>query len=185
MKKLFCIILAITLVCAMSVTAFAAGGDDTITVVPGSKDIDVNAKYVDGSATPDVFSVDIEWGALEFTYSSAGTRVWDPATHTYTDNTTAGWAESGNTVKVTNHSNKGVAANFTFTKLGSITESITGSFEYNKVGTANIRYLLAGTEDSPSTADSVTATLTLSGVLASSRAAFEKVGTITVTLSSW
>ena len=178
MKKLFCISLAITLMCAMSVTAFAAAGDDTITSGTGSKDIDVNAKYVDGASTPNVYSVDVEWGAMEFTYSTGGQRDWDPDTHTYTDNTTAGWSYTGNTVKVTNHSNQAVTAAFTFAKDAGITETIGGSFGYS-----GALALAAGTEGSPETAANVTATLTLTGVLSSTRTSFTKVGTVTVTLS--
>ena len=63
---------------SMSVTAFAA--DDTVTTDGGSKEISVNAKYVDGVSTPEVISADIEWGAMEFTYSVGGTKVWDAKT---------------------------------------------------------------------------------------------------------
>jgi len=177
MKKLFCIILAVTMMCAMSINILAAD-DDTITSGTGSQDIDVSAKYVDGATEPDVYSVDVEWGAMEFTYSSAGTRVWNPVTHTYADSTTAGWVASGNTVKLTNHSNKAVTTAFAFDKLATITETIGGSFAYSGALT-----LAAGEEGSPGTAANVTATLTLSGALASTRTAFEKVGTVTVTLS--
>ena len=178
MKKLFVIVLVVVLACAMSVTAFAAAGSDTINTGTGSKDIDVSAKYIDGSSTPNVYLIDIEWGAMEFTYSSSGTRTWDPVTHTYTDSLTAGWTASGNTVKATNHSNKAVTAAFSFNKLGSITESISGAFSYD-----GALVLGAGAENSPATAANVTATLTLSGTLDSARTVFEKVGTITVTLS--
>ena len=78
MKKLFTILLAVAMLASMSVTAFAA--DDTVTTDGGSKDISVNAKYVDGVFTPDVISADIEWGAMEFTYSVGGTKVWDAKT---------------------------------------------------------------------------------------------------------
>lgn len=178
MKKPFAMILAITLMFALSVTAFAAAGSGTITSVPGSRDIDVNARYADGSSTPDVYSVDIEWGAMEFTYSAAGTKDWNPATHTYTNNVTAAWTAGGNTVKVTNHSNKAVTTAFSFAKLGTITESISGTFGYSGSQT-----LAAGTVGSPGTAANVTATLTLTGALNSSRTTLEKVGTVTVALS--
>jgi len=178
MKKFFAIILTITLTCVMSITSFAIAGNDVITTGTGSKDIDVSAKYVDGSSTPDVYLVDIEWGAMEFTYNASGTRDWDPVNHTYTDNLTAGWTASGNTVKATNHSNKVVTVAFSFIKLGSITESISGSFGYD-----GALVLSAGAVGLPAMASNVTATLTLSGVLGSSRTVFEKVGALTVTLS--
>ena len=82
MKKLFTILLAVAMLASMSVTAFAA--DDTVTTDGGSKDISVNAKYVDGVSTPEVISADIEWGAMEFTYSVGGVKVWDAQNHQYT-----------------------------------------------------------------------------------------------------
>ena len=64
MKKRFTILLAIAMLASMSVTAFAAD-DGPVTTDGGSKEISVNAKYVDGVSTPDVISADIEWGAME------------------------------------------------------------------------------------------------------------------------
>ena len=113
MKKLFTILLAVAMLTSMSVTAFAA--DDTVTTDGGSKDISVNAKYVDGASTPEVISADIEWGAMEFTYSMGGTKVWDAQNHQYTvTDATGGWIENGNTAKATNHSNVDVKATFTY-----------------------------------------------------------------------
>ena len=98
MKKLFTILLAVAMLASMSVTAFAA--DDTVTTDGGSKDISVNAKYVDGVSTPDVISADIEWGAMEFTYSVGGVKVWDAQNHQYTvTDATGGWSENGKPVK--------------------------------------------------------------------------------------
>ncbi len=112
---------------SMSVTAFAA--DDTVTT-DGGKDISVNAKYVDGVITPpEVISADIEWGAMEFTYSVGGNKVWNAQTHQYTvTDATSGWSENGNTVKVTNHSNVNVSATLGFTAdvvdvVGTFTEA--------------------------------------------------------------
>lgn len=173
MKKLFAILLVLTLTCAMGVTAFAAS--DTLTGT-GSKDIDVKAQYADGTTTRDAYSVDLEWGAMEFTYSAAGQRVWNPATHTYTDSTTASWSANGNNVTVTNHSNTAVTTRFAFAK--SVTENINDSINYS-----GDRTLTAGVEGSPTTAAKVTATLTLAGALDSSRTTLQKIGTVTVTLS--
>ena len=101
MKKTISVLLALVLILAMSTTAFAA----TIESSPGSQDIDVNAKYVDGVSAPTKYSVDVSWGAMEFTYTVSGTKTWDPETHTYTASTQPAWTASGNTITVTNHSN--------------------------------------------------------------------------------
>ena len=169
MKKLFATLLAVAMLASMSVTAFAA--DDTVTTDGGSKDISVNAKYVDGVSTPDVISADIEWGAMEFTYSVGGTKVWDAQTHQYTvTGATGGWSENGNTVKVTNHSNVDVKATFTY--ANSKTADSTGAVSLAK-----------GVEGQVNAADYVTATLKLSGTPSDTMTDFTKVGTITVKIT--
>ena len=55
MKKIVTILFALVLILTMSITAFAA----TIENSPGSQDIDVNAKYVDGVSVPTSYSVDV------------------------------------------------------------------------------------------------------------------------------
>lgn len=173
MKKLFVTILAL-LMTAAPITAFAA--EDTITDTNGSRNIDVQAKYTNGTTTPDVYSVDITWGAMEFTYSASGTRVWNPSTHQYTDNTTTGWSASGNMVTVTNHSNKDVDVSFAYAKASGF-DGVSGAFSVES------DTLDAGAEGNVGGADSVSTELTLSGTLASTVTEFTKVGSITVALS--
>ena len=38
-----------------------------------------------------MYSVDLTWEDMTFTYNESGSRTWDPDTHTYTDTTSAGW----------------------------------------------------------------------------------------------
>lgn len=173
MKKLFAVILAMMIV-ATPVTAFAAEG--TITNENGSQSIDVQAKYVDGIATPDVYSVDVVWGAMKFTYSSSGIRTWDPSNHQYTDSVSASWSANGNNVTVINHSNKDVDVAFAYVKTSGFND-VSGTFSVVS------DTLTAGIEGDVIGADSVSTDLTLSGTLASTATAFTKVGTVTVTLS--
>ena len=178
MKKLFTILLAVAMLASMSVTAFAA--EDTVTTDGGSKEISVNAKYVDGVSTPDVISADIEWGAMEFTYSVGGTKVWDAQTHQYTvTDATGGWSENGNTVKVTNHSNVDVKTTFTYAAESGNT--LTGAFTYDNGKTAVS--LAKGVEGQVNAADYVTATLKLSGTPSDTMTDFTKVGSITVKIT--
>ena len=168
MKRLFVILMALVFM-TVPVTAFAAvGKGDT-------QSIDVRAKYSDGTATPDVYSVDISWGKMEFTYSASGSHVWDPAKHLYTDNTSAVWTENGNTVTVTNHSNVSVTADFVYVQASGY-EDISGTLDVTS------RTLNAGVVNKPNEADGVTTKLTLSGTLPGNVTDFTKVGAITVSI---
>lgn len=170
MKKITALILALTLVMSMSITAFAT------TVGTGDQDIDVKGKYLDNSTTPTIYSVDVTWGAMEFTYTESGAMTWNPADHTYTDSTSATWVANGNTVTVTNHSNAEVTASFAFNALTAY-NTVTGSFDIAS------ETLDAGVVDGYDAADKVVATLTLAGTLDETVTDFTKVGTITVTIA--
>lgn len=108
MKKLIAILLAVALMATLSVTAFAANEHKGVS--EGSHSIGVNGKYNDGDEAAPTVSVDITWGAMEFTYSAGG-KTWHPESHTETtDNGT--WTANGNNITVTNHSNVGITATF-------------------------------------------------------------------------
>lgn len=100
-------ILSFTMACAMSVTALAA--DATITDNGGSAKADVTGNYVPGKNST-VYSVDITWSDLTFTYAAASNGVWNPGTHTYSGTSAAGWETKTGTIVVTNHSNAGISA---------------------------------------------------------------------------
>lgn len=170
MKKIVSLILALVMVMSLSTTAFAT------TITTGDQDIDVEAKYQDNTTTATVYSVDVSWGAMQFTYTESGAMTWNPADHTYTDSTTAGWTANGNTVTVTNHSNADVTASFAFNALAAY-DTVTGSFDIAS------ETLDAGVVGGYDDADKVVATLTLAGALAETVTDFTKVGTITVTIA--
>ena len=118
MKKLIAAALALTMTLGMSTTALAAGNVDGAGV--GSQDpIDVTAKYNDGVTEPAVYSVDLAWEDMTFTYNESGTRTWNPDTHTYTDSTTSGWDKITAAVTATNHSNAQVTVKFDYTPQGA------------------------------------------------------------------
>ena len=171
MKKILSLILALALVMSLSVTAFAATNDGT-----ENTSIDVNAMYSDGVSTPDVISVNVEWGAMSFTYSVSGTKQWDATKHEYTTNSNAAWTATGNTVTVTNHSNIAVKAELAFT-ADTVYNTVTGSFDKAEL------LLDSGDGLTYANADKDTATLTLDGTLADSVKTSTKVGTITVKIT--
>ena len=171
MKKILSLILALALVMSLSVTAFAATNDGT-----ENTSIDVNAMYSDGVSTPDVISVNVEWGAMSFTYSVSGNKQWDATKHEYTTNINSAWTATGNTVTVTNHSNIAVKAELAFT-ADTAYNTVTGSFDKAEL------LLDSGDGLTYANADKDTATLTLAGTLADTVKTSTKVGTITVSIS--
>ena len=166
MKKFAVVALALMLMATQLVLASAEG--------LGNRTQDVKAKYSGGAAEPEVYSVDVTWGKMEFTYSVG--RTWNPDTHLYDDKSTAGWTEDGNDITVVNHSNKSVNVAFSYEAAQGYS-GIIGTFS-----TASDT-LFAGSLGDPDGADKVTTNLTLSGALASSVTEFTKVGTITVALT--
>lgn len=173
MRKATAIISALVLALACSFSAMAANG--SATVEKGSANVDVQAKYESSVTTPEVYSVDIAWGEMEFTYSASGSLQWDASTHQYTENVSATWSGKGNTVTVTNHSNAEVDVALSYASLGEYA-AVNGSFDV-ETDTLN-----AGVVGDAEGADKVVSTLTLDGELAETVTEFTKIGTITVTI---
>lgn len=178
MKKKAALVLTLAMVFSLApLSAYA----DTLTAVGGTASHDVTATYVDGSsggAGGTVYSVDIAWGDMAFTYTAAA-GTWDPAKHAYTGAEGGVWTvdkDGGNTITVTNHSNADVTAVFSYAAAESFT-GISGSFDNASLALKSA----VGTE--VANAPSGTAALTLDGALGSDTTANTTIGTITVTLN--
>lgn len=168
MKKLVSLILALAL--ALSLTALAE------TAKPENQTHDVKAQYVDKSKQTTVYSVDVTWGAMEFTFTKSGDKVWNAENHTYTDNTKTEWTAEGNTVTVTNHSNASVIVTLSVA-LQDAYKDVTATFSTTS------KTLKAGVEGAPDAADSFTSTLTLSGNLPDTVKTLTTIGSITVAIN--
>lgn len=172
MKKYVIFLLAGIIMSSVSITAFAqtSTGEDVGT--------DVKAKFVDGVETPEVCSVDVSWGSMEFTYSESGKKTWNPNTHEYIYDTESGWSENGNVITVTNHSNRDVNVNFSFNAIPDYDNKIRGVFDKTSFVLKNAE----GTKvnDAPKN----TATLKLSGVIDKEINEYTKVGSVTITLNN-
>lgn len=174
MKKLIATALALTMTLSLSTTALAAGNVDGAVVGP-QEPIDVTAKYNDGAKEPTVYSVDLTWEDMTFTYNESGTRTWDPDTHTYTDTTSAGWDKISAAVTATNHSNTEVTVSFTYTPQGTTGVNASMSKDSFK--------LAAGVENKPNEAATDSSILTIAGTPNNSvTAEGVTIGTITVTI---
>lgn len=171
MKKLFAGILALSLMMCMGTFPVMAE-----TAGLGEKNINVQARYIDSTTNSPIYSLDLVWGGMTFTYNKAGSNVWNPDTHEYVTNTTDSWTANGNSITVKNHSNAVVGAFFSYASDPSYS-GVTGRFDEDFIEFESAE----GT--AVANAPSGTAALTLSGTLPEGTT-LTKVGTITVTLDT-
>lgn len=173
MKKLSIISLSILLALSLSVTAWAVTVND-ITPENNATKIPVTGTYqAIGDGTP-VYSVDITWGSMEFTYQASG-GTWDPETHTYSEGSSGTWTcENGaNQITITNHSNVAIYCDLTY--ASSNDNQIQGTLSPNALAVASAEGKSITDSDLTQYSD-----LTLSGSLSPEESGVE-IGTITVT----
>lgn len=174
MKKTIAMLLTAMLLSLASVSTFAAS--ETITQKGRSGSADVKGTYVAGGTAATVYSVDIAWGSMEFTYQDASEGTWNPKTHQYDNTVAAEWSceEGANKVSVTNHSNTAVTAQLDYAPEQD--NEITGTFSEAKLN------LGSAVDTDPSNAPKDSATLELKGALSADKITSTKIGTVTVTL---
>lgn len=178
MKKKTALVLTLAMVFSLAPLSVYA---DAITEVGGTASHDVKATYRAGSSGGTggtVYSVDITWGDMAFTYT-AEAGIWDPATHKTTGAEGVVWTvdkDGGNTITVTNHSNTGVTAAFSYAAADGFT-GINGTFDNASL---NLESAVGTTVEA---APKATTSLSLDGALGSTTADNTKIGTITVTLN--
>lgn len=180
-KKVLAVVLALVMALALSVTAFAGENNGT-KPENGPTKIDVTGAY-SGEGTPiDVYSVDISWGSMEFTYKTTGEKTWNPETHEYNVNEGDGWVfeDGADVVTVVNHSNAAVKVDFSFEKdnepyKGPYTGTMSNESETLDPAVEN-----TALETAPST----TSKLQLNGKLNAVQTESTKLGQITVSLSA-
>ena len=169
-KKIIAATLALTL--SMSMGNFVYAAEDS--------SADIKATYQAGKENTDtVYSVDVKWGSLEYTYSSSVTKSWDPTTLKYKETSgTSSWTcqDGADQITVTNNSNADITASLAYDKIDS---NITGTFTNSKIGLKSAEGTNVG--ESPSE----TTTLSLKGALSDTTAAKEEIGNVTVTISDY
>ncbi len=150
--------------------------------------LNVNGKFKSGSEADEVISVEIKWDAMSFTYNAASDGSWNPQTHVYTAPAGGGWSDNKVGITVTNHSNTGIKADFSFTAETGV--NVDGAF-YSK-GEGNIytkliqEQKLTTLATAEGTATSAAPTLTRYFGIESGDAITEtkKLGTITIKIAS-
>lgn len=103
MKKVLAIIFVLIMVMQMSTGALA------VTASGGSQSAEVTGTYASKDVKT-VYSVDITWEGLSFTYNEAFKGEWNTTSHTYENSTEAGWNNNKGTFLIVNHSNAAVKA---------------------------------------------------------------------------
>ena len=112
MKKLFTILALVLTVALCASFAVSATTYNNLASIPAQ---DVSLTY-DPVNEATVYSVDVAWTDLTFTYS-AGTEKWDPTKHTYSiSNDDADWTNTDGSITVTNHSNADVDVTVEYAK---------------------------------------------------------------------
>lgn len=189
MKKIGALVLALVMALSLTVTAFAA---DTITAVTGSENKATHGVYgeVDTTGTVQtVYSVDVTWGTMEFTYKINGeSNTWDPETHDYTTTTgTSHWeiATDQDKFTVTNHSNAKVGVAVSSTAVSGNTHNVTATLK-DADGTGNwADTTLESAEGTAyANAPSVAGRVAMSGALPRTLTEKTQLFTLTVTLSA-
>lgn len=142
----------------------------------GSYSADVKGTYHAGSSGAVVYSVDIAWTDMNFTYTGAGEGTWNPETHQYEGGTEASWTDSNASVTVINHSNAPVTATASYAADPDY-GSTTMTFGNNGATVAT------AVDTTVQNAPSATITVTPGGTLAES-ADGGKIGTITVSIAA-
>lgn len=170
MKKIIAATLALTLSMSMGNFVYAAEAESA----------DIKATYQAGKENTDtVYSVDVKWGSLEYTYSSGVTKSWDPTTLKYKETSgTSSWTcqDGADQITVTNNSNADITASLAYAETGS---NITGTFTNSKIGLKSAEGTNVGKSPSETT------TLSLKGALSDTTAVKKEIGKVTVTISDY
>jgi len=113
MKKIIAMLLAIVMVCALSVSAFAAVNDANLST--DLDDINVTGAYVKETREQE-YHIDITWEDMTFTYTEDKDE-WneDAGVLDWTSVTTGSWNKTTATITVTNRSSVAVDADFVLT----------------------------------------------------------------------
>lgn len=134
MKKLLVVFLSAVLLLSLSVTVWAGSSEGNLR----TEEIPVTASYEASTEAAIIYSIDLTWGDMAFTYKASNPGTWNPDELTYEGSTEPGWTFStatssdninGNQIRVTNRSNAGIYCDLSFATINDeIYGNISGSF---------------------------------------------------------
>ena len=128
---------------------------------------DENISVTVGDVETPVYSVDITWDSMEFTYKETVNYLWNSTNHTYElSPSTYRWETSNNNISINNKSNIPVNVEL---KYLSEKDNIKGYFSISKAKLA--------------INENIKSKLTLDGELSSDNTNYIKVGTININIS--
>ena len=195
MKKILCAVLALVMVMALGVTAFAAPTSNDKTSVPAKETASITAGYEAGSVSkPPVYRVNVAWeqvGTIKYT-GAKEVYDWNTGTLVYDKNdksTDAKWDVSSNAavnITVTNYSNMEVTATCGAPAASNGVTQIEGSYADNQ----STSVLNLGTADNHQGENgagkpvALTANYAITNVVGSITEDNTTIGTITVSLAT-
>jgi len=189
MKKIVCMLLVVVMMFALAISAGAAVNSNTGS---GTEEGVVKITVVSQNNTTKVYSVDIAWDSLIFTYSN-GSGTWQPGDHSYAQSGQGWVADTGNgqvkvgdnivsEVTVTNHSNANIwyTASYNdddtpFVDANDVSVVLGGNYEDVQVD--------AGEVGQHATADKDVFTVTVGGNPGNTARDEAVDGTITISIS--
>lgn len=171
LKSVISVCAAASMLLATATVAFAADslGQN------GSDSAEVKATYLAGESAGAIYSVDISWKGMDFTYTSAGTK-WNPETHEYDPNSVAAWTTGE--ITITNHSNVDIMATPEYTAEENF-QNISMNFDNDE-----LRVMTAdnGVDGAPGTPVTGKIVVTPQGDLAEG-VVDTKIGSIVITIA--
>lgn len=183
MKTIMRFALVLMLVAALSSSAFAA---ETGTA-EGDYNIPVTGSSQSGF-NPDVISVDIVWGSMNFSYAASSIGTWDPNAHGYVGATAGGWSTNKAPITVTNHSNAAIGAAFSFTAASGT--DVSGTF-YTKAAddayspiTSTVKKLMLASAEGTTVAKAPTGSIHFAITDGTISESVGVLGNITVTITN-
>lgn len=179
-KKALTLCVATILGLSSGTVAMAA----TINSTGGANSHAVYGTYQPEGEAATVYSVDVSWGSMEFTYTDgAVSKTWNPSTHQYTESVGEGsWSNQAgaNEVTVTNRSNKALTATVEAATSGSYA-GITAKADKASLSLEDAS--IGATTTKPGHPSTASTTISLSGALKDKTANKATIGSVTVKIA--